>query len=322
MNQHIKHNINYLIALYLNNELSGEEKEFVQQWCEKHPKEYEFLRATYEKELKPVKVDTDKAWDEVSARIAGRRLKRHRFLYVTSLAATVLLLAGLFIFLQPGEKADSQLTASLEGSFVSSDSRVECHLPDGSRVLLQKNSRLNYDYRDTKARKTSLEGEAYFEVKHNKDRFFSVTTVKQEIRVLGTSFVINAHTENTGETVWVHTGKVKVRNLLNNQDIILSKSESSRLENNHLQKEPVQDQNEYAWATHELIFENKSLSEVAQTLEQTFDTHVALESKLVNYRVTANYKNETLEEILNELSIITGFKYQKTNTGYLIKEKE
>lgn len=322
MTQYPNHNINYLIALYLNNELSGEEKEFVQHWCEKHPKEYEFLRATFENKPAPLKIDTDKAWADVSSRMAGRRVKRHRFYYVTSIAATILLLAGLFVFLQPRGKSDNELTASLEGSFVTMDKRLECTLPDGSRVLLQKNSRLSYNYHDAKIRKTALEGEAYFDVKHNKDRVFSVATSKQEISVLGTSFVINTHQENTGETVWVHTGKVRVRNMDNDQTVVLDKNESSVLVNNHLQKAPVTDQNNYAWATKELIFENKPLVEVVKTIEQTFDTPIVLDSKISDYRVTASYKNEKLEDVLRELSVITGLQYEKAKNGYLIKKKE
>ena len=63
-------------------------------------------------------------------------------------------------------------------------------LPDGSRVWLNARSSLIYPnkFLTGQPRKVKLNGEAYFEVAHDKSRPFIVETEKVQTRVLGTSF--------------------------------------------------------------------------------------------------------------------------------------
>lgn len=316
-----QHKINYLIALYLNNELSGQEKEMAERWCREHPQEYNFLRDAYLNQPDFFQVDTDKAWERVSSSVAQYRLrKRHHLLIAFSVAASVLLLAGVFILNHLNSKSEMPLTALPEGVFESKGTLQECHLPDGSKVVLHKNSRLTYDWRNERVRNTTLDGEAYFEVKHNPERKFTVETHRQEITVLGTSFVVNTRPADGDEAVWVNTGKVTVRSLKANQRIVLERGEGARLQNDRLHREQHNDANLYGWATRELQFTNRLLPEVIEILEKTYDIPIVLEAKNPTCRVTANFRQEPLDKVLKELSAITGFSYKESGNGYLITD--
>ncbi len=87
-------------------------------------------------------------------------------------------------------------------------------LPDGSRVTLEKGSKLYYaaDFSsDDKAkREVYLTGEAFFEIKKNAARPFYVYTSTVITKVLGTSFRVEAYPSASKATVTVKTGKVSV----------------------------------------------------------------------------------------------------------------
>lgn len=84
-------------------------------------------------------------------------------------------------------------------------------LPDGSSVLLQKDSRLTYARKfDGEKREVYLVGEAYFEVSKNPQQPFFVYANELVTKVLGTSFNIKAYSEENDVVVTVRTGKVAV----------------------------------------------------------------------------------------------------------------
>lgn len=84
-------------------------------------------------------------------------------------------------------------------------------LPDGSTVILQKGSQLQY-YASFNAqqRDVSLSGEAFFEVTKDAQKPFVVFTKDLVTKVLGTSFTIKAFDDAPEVQVLVRTGKVAV----------------------------------------------------------------------------------------------------------------
>jgi transmembrane sensor len=91
-------------------------------------------------------------------------------------------------------------------SIHSGDSAGIYILPDGSKVYLNKNSRLAYS---NNGRNIELDGEAYFEVQDHALPFY-VTCKTTVTRAIGTSFNIKGYTEDKGVEVMVVTGQVEV----------------------------------------------------------------------------------------------------------------
>jgi transmembrane sensor len=84
-------------------------------------------------------------------------------------------------------------------------------LPDGSKVWLNAASSITYPTAFTgKERKVTLTGEAYLEIAQNARQPFIVGVGDMSIRVLGTSFNVNAYGDETSINTTLLVGKVQV----------------------------------------------------------------------------------------------------------------
>ena len=144
---------------------------------------------------------------------------RTTFLLFTT-AASLLIFFSFYLFngrvinQNPGRPYDP-FSAVNKNTFIekinNSDSLLIINLPDGSKVSLGKNSRLNYTKNFSGSnREVYLTGEAFFEVKRNPARPFLVYTSSIITKVLGTSFKVKAYLTDKKSVVTVKTGKVSV----------------------------------------------------------------------------------------------------------------
>jgi transmembrane sensor len=153
-----------------------------------------------------------------------------------AVAASILLVIGLgwwaFTTRTPRSIYDQQVAqVNHPGRLmieVKNDTRPIQHvqLPDGSSVLLQKNSRISFpqQFRPDK-REIYLTGEAFFEVMKNPAQPFLVYADELVTKVLGTSFGVKAYANEPAITVVVKTGKVSV---FTQSDRQFTRLESSR----------------------------------------------------------------------------------------------
>lgn len=98
-------------------------------------------------------------------------------------------------------------------------------LPDGSRVWVNQNTRIEYPEtfkEDT--RPVVLQGEAYFDVAKDKSKPFIITSGKITTTVVGTSFSITSYKGNAPE-VLVRSGKVKVKS--NENEVFLERGDAA-----------------------------------------------------------------------------------------------
>lgn len=100
-------------------------------------------------------------------------------------------------------KREKQLAMT---SILSGDSAGIYILPDGSKVYLNKNSRLAYS---NNGRTIELDGEAFFEVQPAELPFY-VTCKTTITRAIGTSFNVKGYAEDKAVEVMVITGQVEV----------------------------------------------------------------------------------------------------------------
>lgn len=127
------------------------------------------------------------------------------------LATVTLVMLVIWMVSQPAPAAMLQ-TSTRAGEHAS------IVLPDGSTVFLNGASTLSYPaFFDKHERKVSLKGEAYFEVKKDKDttRHFIVAAAMQPahyVEVLSTAFCVSVRGENLDFTTSVVRGKVKIHN--------------------------------------------------------------------------------------------------------------
>ncbi|MEY3397480.1 MAG: hypothetical protein RL220_74 [Bacteroidota bacterium] len=154
----------------------------------------------------PASLNEDQAWDQLQQKIAsGRRssapegrVVQFRWARVAVAAAVVVITGGAFLYLN--SEPVMVTFAQEKGGFRT------LPLPDGSEVMLNAGSTLQYAEDFAEERLVKLDGEAYFSVK--KGEKFTVTTPSGDVTVLGTTFNVYARPDKF--EVRCNSGKVKV----------------------------------------------------------------------------------------------------------------
>lgn len=188
-------------------------------------------------------------------------------------------------------------------------------LPDGSAVVLHRNSSIRYpDTFSGNKREVHLTGEAFFEITKNPEKPFFVYAGELVAKVHGTSFSIRATAEADDITVAVKTGKVSVFSQPNAPALLLTCNQQATFERSHaklvrsalkspvLLNIPIEEQ--------AFTFSETPAAEVFETLGEAYGVHVAFDRNvLAHCSITATLGDEPLENKLKWLCTILEAKY-------------
>ena len=258
--------------------------------------------------------ETPPAANEDSTPISSRSLLyRSRSILFSRWAAAVLGIAlitflALYHHPTPSHPAPSPASAVAKPTV---DRCITLSLPDGSTVLLNRDSRVDYPTGFSKrTREVTLHGEAYFAIHHDR-RPFIVHTGSIRTIVLGTAFNINAPNEYD-IVITVTKGKVRVENGAGEYSI-LRRNEQLRLDSLHTQLKKVQvDAGEVLpWKKPYLIFNDVTMKEAMDELAARFHADIVFTNPAAeNCPVTASFtERESLEAIIKVLSKINSMEY-------------
>jgi transmembrane sensor len=205
---------------------------------------------------------------------------------------------------------------SKQGSSISliRNSNHLISLPDGSTVTVEAGSELTYapGYGVSGKRDVYLEGQAFFDVRHDSSRPFIVHAGKLSVTVLGTAFNVKAFSGEGDITVTVKRGKVRVSDPVKTigtitplQQIIYNKHQE-----NSIQKS-VKSEKYLEWRKQDCLFDNLTISEVAGLLEDRFNVRILIdEEAAISERFTATFpQNQGLEDALNSICEFNGAEY-------------
>lgn len=195
-------------------------------------------------------------------------------------------------------------------------------LPDGSTIFLNAASSIAYpktfgaDARVVKL----LQGEAFFQVAKDVNRPFRVLVREFEVAVLGTTFNINASLQSP--EVALVEGKVKVTAGQTGQSLELTPGQMAIFD---------QDQHVFTsstfdaayitgWKDGYLMFKDATLDEVIEKLHVWYGIDIAVsnKSKSGDWSYTGSFRNESLENVLLNMSILRNFNYVIKNDSLII----
>lgn len=198
------------------------------------------------------------------------------------------------------------LPSNSEVLLTATTESMEILLPDSSIINLNIKGEIKYDENFTSDRKISLTGEAFFEVKKQKNKSFIVRADDLEVKVLGTSFYIIAFENDSLIEVGVKTGTVQVAQISGRESVILKANEMA-VYNKATQlfsKSGEYSNNKLFWKTAVLEFNEQPLYQVLSTLGEVYDKEIVFrQSELENCNFTGRFKNASLEEILGQLQL-------------------
>ena len=325
-----------LILMYLEGDCSEADEKKVLEWknnSEENRKEFELLKNLWDThDLTLPEVDVEKSLDVVKQRISNfadhtetqtlkvfriqHKKKVSQFInsftmsgYLKTAAVILILFSGLYLF---SNLFQNNLMREV---IVKNKELKEITLSDGTEVELDAGSSLKYpDKFEDDKREVFLSGEAYLNVTSDRQTPFIVHTNQAEITVLGTKFNVRAWGRTNKVAVVVVDGKVSLRpeNVNNKSGVIISAGELSVLDENGLLSNPVNTDTELhlAWLNREYYFQSVPLVEVLDQLKRWHDIEFSLpaDSYAAN-RITVNFENKPIEDILDLISLIMNFKY-------------
>lgn len=198
-------------------------------------------------------------------------------------------------------------------------------LSDGSKVILNAGSELKYPVQfieNEDSRTVFLNGEAFFEVAKNEQQPFIVNTQDMDVEVLGTQFNVTSYTEDFKTYTVLVEGKVAAKNKLAAQDSkVLNPNEKVFFEGTQLETKTVNVEKYVAWVEGQLVFVDDSFRVIENKLERKYNVTINnMYTALEEINITATFKNETIDQVLETFQTYEAFDYTIKNEVVTIME--
>ncbi len=358
-----------MLARKYNNELTAEEQEELEQLLREHRDVFELNETFSRLRDMPVQrlstaADEERSRQSIAARLESAqedsqdraaediyilRPRPIKKILAWTAAACALVITSLVAYqLMPRRHT---VLPNKENEVITSSSKSKVTLPDGSIVMLNRQSRLVYnkDFGVGK-REIHLTGEAYFDIAKNEAIPLTVTAGPVQIRVMGTAFNVRAYNEDSIIETSLIRGSIEVSStdepersirMRPNEKIIFSKegsalapvsSDSSRhapkpaqtfLQMNRIKPNPTDSTiNEIVWVQDKLIFSKEPFYSLAQKMERWYQVKFLFKDKMAaQLTLTGSLEKENLTEALDALQQLTPFDYHIDSATVTISKK-
>ena len=305
------------------------EDEYWNSWEKNHPKNIdefrEAVRITKALKYRGTEIkhhDIAYSWEKTSELIRKRKpISRLQYYFsLATKAAAILLLPFMVIsgwLLYKQNNLSQEYTALRENKYEQNltvvapfCARTVVDLPDGSKVWLNSGSEITYPVVfSASERRVHLRGEAYFKVQKDETPFF-VSNLGPEIKVYGTEFNVNTYDNEDIVTVALAEGKISLTRE-GKEEFITPGQVSTFNKMNKTTTIVNTDVSIYSsWRDGKYIFRDTSLSAILRILQRQYNVTINLsDPKVGNYRYNATINTESLEQILQLLSISAPIKY-------------
>ena len=274
----------------------------------------------------------DVEWDKLHDRIiyertsSGQKTKWYEFipewlfkpLYKPAIASLVLIILLLVYIIQLKDEHFPIISVSTKAG-----EKKTITLSDGSSILLNYSSNIQYPKEFSETREVKLDGEAFFSITKNTKQF-KVETVNALVSVLGTKFTIKSL--GTKTDVFVKEGKVNLKQLSSNLvGVNLSTGQKSFVVANMLPSAPeiVDSEEALGWLNNVLTFDHTSLHEIKSELERLYGIPIIIQTEEIEkLTLTGSFKVEMkIDSVLDMVCLALDLKYEKLQNEYAIYKK-
>ena len=231
---------------------------------------------------------------------------------LTRLAATIVVVLGVSLIWRASQEKRTGTSGTGGQVFSTATGQTDSlRLVDGTTVVLAPGSRLTLAQGyGSRAREVELNGEAFFDVKHDANRPFSVRAGAATIRDIGTAFVVR-NTEGQRVRVAVTSGSVvlHVSTEQESKGVILRAGDLGVLDGSGevvAQRGRVTD-DDIAFTSGRLVFADATLDEVATQLARWYGIELRIVDKeLASRHVTATFDGDPARQVLNVIELALG----------------
>lgn len=245
----------------------------------------------------------------VVARGGPPRDRRRAAMFVTLAAAAAAAFVS-FISLQHRTTSEA-IEAAGEAHIYSTaiGQRDSILLADGSRIILGPDSRLTVsaDY-GKNVRGLELQGDAYFNVRHDPAKPFSVRVSHALIEDIGTTFSVESDAGDT-TTVSVVTGSVRLRasdGSAGSGAVLVSGDRGSVAADGQVHTYPHTVADDTAWTTGRLVFQDASLTRVTGEIRRWYGVQIQVaDTALLNRHITTSFNgDDPIDQVLKVLGLM------------------
>jgi ferric-dicitrate binding protein FerR (iron transport regulator) len=309
-----KTDFDLLMERYVTGKVSDQERVKIEAWLDAMGAEDNTeLDLTKEEEDRIFRKLTDSLTtvEDMAALKPKRKIRADQWMIRIAASLVILSLVSYVVWYYAAPR-ENQLEV------VSKNGVEKIILNDGSLVWLRGESKvMYYEKPDERARYTTFEGEALFEVAKDESHPFIVQCGDVKVKVLGTSFSIKTGVEQVELTVL--TGKVNLSSSANTEGIDLLPQEKIIYKSNGEFEKLATNQQEITSITvntdYNMQFTNMGMGEVVDRLENKFNVSIKLSDKSIrNCKITMDFTDQSLEK---SLQLIT----EVLDVTYSVKDK-
>lgn len=189
-------------------------------------------------------------------------------------------------------------------------------LSDGTVVYLNSESELSYPEEFNKnIRKVSVKGQVFFNVSRDEKRPFIVDVNGMQIKVLGTSFCINAFEDEDNVITTLIEGKVKIISDNSSCDLIPGQQAILDIKTKDIKISEVNVDLYTSWKDGRIVFDKTSLKQIMNYLSRIYSIKVIFNNKkdeLIPFSINITKYNNFLE-IVKLLEMTNRVKFELLN---------
>ena len=310
-----------VLVAFLKGELDAAQAEAVEAWYDRSAANRRMLGQVYyilyvsDRINDAAGIDVERSLRQFKRRMhAGRRISLRRSavrIAAAAVVAAVLLAGGLTTVLLSKRLAQPVTVVTQLGE------RSQVVLPDGTKVWLNSSSSVEYVAPFfSRQRRVKMEGEAYFEVEHDRRAPFVVSTNGLDVEVLGTRFNIRNDDNEHRVTTVLLEGAVKayasgdekaaVRLRPSQQLVFDTRTGAMRLTD-----EPSADRS-INWIDGRFCFEHDTFAEIVAELKRYYNVDIRfMDDALRSERFSGDFRVEDgIYHIMSVLQLTYKFTYK------------
>jgi len=296
--------------------------------------DYNYKTEAYWKELdnmnKNKKINVDKAWNNLHSRIADEigieknvvSIRKYSTYGLLRIAAVILFIAGLSFtafYLSNSDRFSKELIAETN----IDQKNLEILLPDGSKVILNRNTKLTYPRKfGNNSRNVILTGEAICDISPDSAKPFIIDAGKASVTVLGTIFNVITNNKVNAVEVFVQSGKVLLADAKGSKNMTLEPGNLGIINDQTSIKEINTDINYLSWNTELLVYSGQKLDVVFNDLKRVYNMDIVADDEEILENIwTSPIDNQSQETIIQLICLSFNLNNNKEGNTYHLSEK-
>jgi transmembrane sensor len=274
-------------------------------------------------------IDVEKAWMKVNSRLdesANSSVKsnfrvfsiKRTFMRIAAIGLILISLGTAALYLGKSDILSNKIVVATNND----QKNLQIALPDGSNIVLNRNSILSYRTNFGKqSRNVALSGEAFFEIAPDVSKPFIIDAGKASVKVVGTSFNIITSNSDYAVEVYVKTGKVLLSDKILDKNILLEPEDVGIMKTGVSAKNINNDPNYLSWNTGLLVYDGQKLNIVFKDLKRVYNMDiVADDPDILEETWTSPIDNQPQETIIRLICTSFNLSYVREGEIYHLKK--